>query len=180
MVTHDVLLTIALAPLLSGCGILIGNTKPVAEKSDHYLVVELHKKNKNWIKVPHEKNETHDDNSQSDVIYQSRVTATIISLNSTCRRRFEIQGLDLTGYTNTLLLGFTDVTARSQTLIKVSSYLALKTVLEGKIDNQSMKIQAIVLRSHTCIYDLMYVSKPQHFMQDSEVFARFVASLRIK
>jgi hypothetical protein len=106
-------LAVALA-FFSSCGLLIGNTKPVAEKSDSYQVADLSERGTDWRKLPQETPDPDagPTNDASDLAFQSQKTASIISLNSACRPSFETEGKDLRGFTNLLFLGIADITHR--------------------------------------------------------------------
>ena len=97
----------------SGCAILIGNVDPVAHRSGDYDVLMLSDKESNWNKLdprqtlsPDESGLSEDEakTRTSDLTFQSRKTASIISLNSSCRDRVEGQKRSLREYTNLLLL----------------------------------------------------------------------------
>src|SRR4051812_47677682 len=84
---------------ISGCA-LIGNVKPVAEKSESYGVMDLSKENPEWVKLDTSETRSGENSSGgsqetettevSDVAYQSKRNASIISLNSACRARYGI------------------------------------------------------------------------------------------
>ena len=47
-------LCLAISPLLAlgaGCSVLVGNIKPVDQKSDDYKVLNLNKDNADWVKL---------------------------------------------------------------------------------------------------------------------------------
>jgi hypothetical protein len=165
--------------LSSGCSVLVGNIKPVTEHSDTYLVKDLSVENsKEWLKLPSTVNEQ--DTASSDASYQSKQTASIISINSACRPSNEENGRDLRYFTNLLLLGVTDVTYRNEAQITVSSVPALETTIQGKLSNEITKMRTVVVKMGQCVYDLMYISRPQSFQKNEKDFTQFVQSLRIK
>jgi hypothetical protein len=43
-----------------------------------------------------------------------------------------------------------------------------------------MKLRTVVLRRGSCVYDLMYVARPEHFKDNEPDFAHFIASLKLK
>src|SRR5689334_22833806 len=75
------------AMVFSSCSVLVGNVKPVDEKSENYGVADLSKENADWVRVEGEKSaKSAETNTEvADVAFQSKQTASIISLNSACR-----------------------------------------------------------------------------------------------
>jgi hypothetical protein len=177
----------------SGCGILIGNTKPVDQKSDSYGIAELSKENPDWQKLDPQRAGNGVDGEDADVTptevadvaYQSQKTSSVISLNSACRNGKEApEGKsvqeDLRSLTDVLLLGASDVTLRDERPLTLQSTPALQTTIQGKMNGEKVMIQTVVLRRKTCIYDLLYIARPQTFAAGESTFTHFVASLRLK
>lgn len=180
-------LALALLSLTSaGCGILLGNVRPVDEKSESYGILDLSQDNKDWQKLdPADSNEgsTREETELkpteiSDVAYQSKKTASIISLNSACRPNQEKQ--DLREATSLLLLGINDVTLREEKGLKVQKYPGLETTIQGRLNNEDMKLRTVVIQRENCIFDLMYIARPHHFEEQTQAFSKFVSSLRLK
>jgi len=172
---------------LSACSTLVGNVKPVDEKSEQYEIIELSPEG--WTKLDptslvsekarfDPKSSTYS-SEVTDLTYQSKKTAGIISLNSSCRSgRAQEENLEL--ITRELLLGITGVTLRTDQKISVQTTPALQTTVQGKIAGELTKIRTVVLSRGECIYDLMYVSTPERFKTHEEDFNRFVSSLRLR
>jgi hypothetical protein len=190
---------IAATWLASGCSTLVGNIKPVDEKSDDYRVIDLSKENSEWEKLPaesaqqSEKPANPEDPGQgstesSDIAYQSKATASIISMNTACRPTLkwedkatqEQREQHLREFTRQLLLGISDIHDRKEEFIQVQSVPALKTTLVGQLSGQTTQLRTVVLRHEDCIYDLMYIARPSYFEKNEPDFARFVASLRLR
>lgn len=170
----------AIAALLifsSSCSVLVGNIKPVAEHSETYQVKDL-SESKEWLKLPSTSNDP--DTASSDASYQSKQTASIISINSACRPSNEENGRNLEYFTNLLLLGLTDITYKKEEQIQIASVPALETTIQGKLSNEITKMRTVVVKMGQCVYDLMYISRPQHFQKNEKDFTQFVQSLRIK
>lgn len=172
---------------LSSCSTLVGNVKPVDEKSRRYRVEEL--SSTSWKKLDPRQmgaaDSTVDTQSDafssevSDLSYQSTKTAAIISLNSSCREgRPQMQDLQLV--TRELLLGIGDVTEKNDRTFQIEGVNALETTIAGKISGQSTKIRTVVLSKASCVYDIMYVSQPEKFGVHEADFTRFVSSLRLR
>lgn len=177
--------------LLDGCStgqVLIGNVKPVDEKSESYGVMDLSKGNPDWLKLDpktEDTNPTPQDAATTsteiaDVAFQSKSTAAIISLNSACRDSKDYENKDLRTLTHVLLLGSSDVTLRDEKEYSISGSPALQTTIEGKINGEKVMLRTVVIKRQTCVYDLVYVARPQTFDAHVEDFSHFVASLRLK
>lgn len=170
----------------SGCGVLIGNVKPVEEKSTSYGVAELSKESKDWIRLDptkvdgSAKEDGETPTEVSDVAYQSRKTASIISLNSACRPTLSHDQQDLRSLTNLLFLGMTNVSYRNEQGLELQGTPALQTTIRGRLNAEDMMLRTIVLRRGPCIYDLLYLARPNHFADQELDFSHFVASLRLK
>ena len=177
----------------SGCGILIGNTPAVDKKSDSYGIAELDKENPDWQKLDPKQAGAGSDSSDptttatevSDVAYQSKKTSTVISLNSACRpsnAKPENKSVeaDLRELTDVLLLGANNVTLRDERSALVQGTNALQTTFQGSMNHEEVMIRTVVLRRNTCIYDLVYVARPDTFAANEHEFTHFVASLRLK
>ena len=178
---------LAILPLLitgSGCAILLGNVKPVSQKSEDYTVLDLSKDNADWVKLETPKTDpeagSEENTDQTDLGYQSKRTASIISLNSACREKFRSADYDLREFTDQLVLGITDVTQRTERELTLQKKRARETTLQGKMGRQNVKLRVVVLKNESCIYDLMYVARPESFSAQEPDFSRFIESLRLR
>jgi hypothetical protein len=194
------ILRVILCPILmglflsaSGCGVLIGNTPPADQKSDSYGIAELSKESPDWQKLDPKQagagadigDPTTTPTEVSDVAYQSKKNASVISLNSACRpsnARPENKSVeeDLRSLTDVLLLGANNVTLRDERPLVVQNTPALQTTLRGAMNREIVMLRTVVLRRNTCIYDLVYVARPDTFAANEQEFTHFVASLRLK
>jgi hypothetical protein len=169
----------ALQIFSTSCSVLVGNIKPIAEHSESYQIKDLASENsKEWMKLPSSSNDP--DTATSDASYQSKQTASIISVNSACRPSNEENDRDLRYFTNLLLLGVTDITYKNEAQLQLPQAPALETTIQGKLSNEITKMRTVVIKMGQCVYDLMYISRPQHFQKNEKDFAQFVQSLRIK
>ncbi|MCM2277274.1 MAG: hypothetical protein NDJ89_04305 [Oligoflexia bacterium] len=172
--------------LLQGCALLIGNIKPVEEKSRSYGVMDLAQaKPGEWKRLSPEKVAPETSSTEiSDVAYQSKATSAIISLNSACRPGgpdSQADRRDLQTLTNLLFLGISDVTQRVESGIELQGSIpALQTILQGRINGEEMKLRTVVFRKDSCVFDLVYMSRPRNFEQHDGDFSHFIASLRVK
>jgi len=170
--------------LVSGCGVLFGNIKPVEEKSESYHIEDLSKQDPDWIKLDAAQEQALDPETTtnpdiSDVAFQSKKTSSIISLNSACRK-VSPPNQDLQSFTRELFLGISDVTVHDEYPFQVQNSPALQTTIRGKMGDEQMMLRAVVLHRNFCTYDLMYVARPEHFTEQEQFFSQFVQSLRLK
>lgn len=175
---------------LTSCSTLVGNVKPVDEKSTTYGVADLAKESpETWRRLDDSQLRPKDANigtnkkafssEVTDIAYQSRRTSAIISLNSSCREgRDTIE--DVGPYLKELLLGMTDITEKTESSRKVSGVDALEGIVAGKMAGERTKIHALVLSKNGCVFDLMYISRPDRFATHEGDFNRFVSSLRLR
>jgi hypothetical protein len=193
--THLVFLFVllfSLGALGSGCGLLIGNIRPEDSKSGSYGIADLSSESPDWIRLDAKKSngsEAYDPNTTPtevpDVAYQSKTTSSVISLNSACRANRELSPGksvkdDLRDLTDVLLLGASNVTLRNETSVTLQGMPGLETTILGVINGEKVEIRAVVFRRKTCIFDLLYVSRPGSFALHESAFTHFVASLHLK
>lgn len=187
------LITVTLSISSSGCalfrlaGATVGNERPVEEKSELYRVADLSKQSKEWMKLESGSGDS-TRTDVSDVAYQSRRNASIISLNSACRKGADDDSddkrEDLKKLSSRLFLGLTDITFHNERGLTVQGEDALETTIQGKLnghdEGEEMLLRSVVLRKGACVYDLMYMARPKHFGTNEKDFAHFVDSLRFK
>ncbi|MBY0470345.1 hypothetical protein K2X30_04190 [bacterium] len=175
-----VTLILILAP---GCSLFFGNIQPTSKKADSYDVLDLtgmgwqHLASASSAKL--EEGEEKETNLGSDRSYQSKKTGNTISINSTCRPSTEYNGRKTEELTKALLLGITHVNSREEQNIKISEITALQTTIHGKLSGEPVKIRTVVLKKQECVYDLMYISRPEKFNTELPTFTQFVSSLRL-
>lgn len=168
------LIALATAP---GCA-LFGEVKPVTEKSRDYGVMDLSRGNPDWKRLEPAGNRS--SSEAMDLAFQSERTASIISVNSACRPNFESPSQTLREFTNLLFLGISDVTRREERDLTLQDIPALQTTISGKMNGETMTLRTVIVRKGPCVYDLMYVARPDFFAQNEKDFEGFVASLQLK
>jgi hypothetical protein len=169
-----------------GCGLLIGNVKPVDEKSDQYGMADLSKENpKVWTRLTpaQEGADGRDPETTAtevpDMAFQSSKTAAVISINSSCRSG-SAESKDLKALTNQLLFGISDISRRVEKDLAVQNTPALETTLQGRMNGNEIALRSVVLKRRACVYDLLYMAPPSNFAENEPEFNHFVASLRLK
>lgn len=186
-VAHSILY-VFFAIALCSCSVVVGNVKPVDEKSTQYGVLDLSTGSPDWIKLDPAKTDQYGDSKSTDVIsteisdvaYQSKDTASIISIDSACRNANSQSQADLKTLTDMLFLGITDVTLREERGVELEKNPALKTTLSGKLNGEPIMFQTVVMKRGGCVYDFVYMARPKFFAKHEDDFAHFVASLRLK
>ena len=173
----------------SGCSLILGNVRPVEEKSNVYGVLDLSKTKKNWTKLDsglssgksYSENSDTPDSGISDIAFQSNETASIISINSACKSSKNLdRNKSLKELSRELLLGISDITLQEEKNVQLDDTQALQTTLRGRLNNEDIMLQTVVLKRDLCVYDLMYVSRPNKFEENRKDFADFVSSLRLR
>ena len=171
----------------AGCGIFLGNVKPVDEKSETYSVMDLSVKNSDWAKIPASAQSVNSDVPEeasaadhSDVVYQSKKTASIIALNSACRPSNDSPKETLTDFSNRLFFGISDISLREEKSFQIQNTPALRTTVQGKLNQESMRLQAVVIRNGPCVYDLMFIARPERFSEQEADFTQFLSSFHFK
>lgn len=164
----------------SSCGLLIGNIKPVEEKSGNYRVMDLSQKNSDWVRLKRSTSSGSDQTDYEDIAYQSKKSASIISLNSACRSTIEAENKGLEEYTHLLLLGITEPTQKEEKNLTLHGLPALQTTVEAVLNKKRVKIRTLVLQKKDCVYDLMYIARPDRFSENETTFIQFVDSLKLK
>jgi hypothetical protein len=164
--------------------------KPVDEKSEKYSVLDLAEvAPQTWRKLDQAQLMSKDSdlgsNSEAfsseltDVAYQSKVNSAIISLNSSCRKgRGAVQ--DLRPILRELLMGMSAVEERTETPTEISGLPALAGTIAGRMAGENTKIRALVVSKGECVYDLMYISRPDRFSTHEPDFNRFVSSVKLR
>lgn len=170
--------------LNSGCSVsklLVGQVSPVDEKSNSIQITALETLDPSWKRV-----EITDDLSPNDMpdrAWQSTKTASVVSLNSACRQGSDDQNyndMGLKEITKDMLSQWRDLDPKSERDFKLSGFPALETTAEGFYFNSKRKIQTVVVKTPTCVYDLIFLAQPKNFAQDLAVFQKFRDKLILK
>lgn len=160
---------------LQGCAILLGNVKPVTDRADGLSFTDLSEQDPDWTKREEESSSL----EASDVSFQSRRTLSTISITSTCRGSIGETDQTLASMTDTLLLGIQE-TERAEEHLTVSGQPALKTTIKGMLQSRTIQIQTIVVKKDDCLYDFMYVARPERFNEQLKTFESFINEIKLK
>jgi hypothetical protein len=180
--------TLSLGILLTfpACSTLVGSVRPVEDKTDQYSFLDLSKKQAEWTRVsPVDSNQDQDlpetvsVTQHSDLIFQHLNSDAVISVNSACRSSERPDSRSLQDLTKTLFLGFSQVESRSEKVVTVSSQEALETTLLGQLGGERTQMKSTVFRSRYCVFDLLYVARPERFNAYLSTFDQFVSEFRL-
>ena len=163
-----------LAILQSGCSILVGSVNPVDEKQDGQFWTDVSIMDSDFKNL-HEESENLD---SPDAAWQSKTTAAIISITSACRDADTES--DVNEVTESLLAQWNDSTIESKVPAKVSNHDALQTSGKGTYLGKVRTFEVIVVKSPTCLYDVLYLSPPEAKEKHLPTFNRFKASLKLE
>jgi hypothetical protein len=165
----------------SGCSLFFGNIKPIEEKSISYGIMDLSTQNSDWKRLePSQDTNGNLATGIADASFQSQITGSIISINSACKRYEDNRKERLSALTRELLLGISEISYFKEESVPIDGNSALQTTVRGKMNTEDMMLRTVVVHLGQCIYDLMYVSRPNKFKQGQETFSRFVSSLKLK
>jgi hypothetical protein len=64
--------------------------------------------------------------------------------------------------------------------VLVSGFAALETTAEGIYSGKKRKFQTVVVKTPSCVYDLIYLGSPKSFAQDLGLFQKFRDKLILK
>ena len=165
------------AILAVSCSILVGQVKPVEEKSVNSSSGKSVLETLGWKKL----DLLSASGSTSDIpdaAFQSPKTSAVISLNSVCSTgRMRRNAREVT---DSLLTQWDSLIIQSQKDLRMKGLGAYETTALGKYAGNERKFQTLVVKSPSCIYDLIYVSPLESFEQDLSAFQQFRDSLNLK
>lgn len=84
----------------------------------------------------------------------------------------------LVALTNHLVIGTTERDVKLEETLPFDGREARHTVLAAKLDGVLQTFDLWVLKKDGCVYDLAYISAPQHYDAGAPAFARFVQGFR--
>ena len=167
---------------LCNCSILVGQVKPVEEKSLDKKMISVSEINSSWHILNQSKKE---ENAEAipDAAWQSNISNSIIAIDSACRNQ-NIKGYDessdLHELTDNLLSQWRNLKVISEKPTLLSGFPALETTAIGLYLNETRKFQTITVKSPSCSYDLIFLSQVNTFDQELSVFLKFRDNLKLK
>ncbi len=168
----------ALLFFLNGCSILVGQVKPVEEKSVNSQTKNKLLNHPDWKQLEIQSS-VKSSTDIPDAAWQSQKTAAVISLNSVCRRNID-RSDDLKNVTRILLSQWDHLKILSERSLQLSGFPAYETVARGKYLDRDRKFKVIVVKSPSCVYDLVFLSPLESFNEELSVFQQFYDNLILK
>ena len=170
---------------LCGCSLFIGNIKPAEEKAQDYGANDLSQTNPDWIKLEKLTSMRNSDGlpktESYDAAYQSKKTSSIISINSACKTVGNYkEETTLLKLSQQLLLGMSDIVFRNEEEKSIDGFPALQTTVQGNLGTERMMIRTLVFIRNNCVFDLMYIARPEKFQENEKDFSSFISSLRLR
>ena len=170
---------LAISLFLNGCSVLVGQVKPVEEKAAKVPFTDVTVIAPNWNRLDMPgKTKSADD--IPDAAWQSDTTAAVISLTSACRQTPDEERSDLKEVTRIILSQWDNLSILNENPKIISGLPAWETEAEGKYLGRERKFKTTVVKTSTCVYDLIYLSPVKSFEQELSVFERFRDSLNLK
>ena len=175
--------------LNTGCGVsklLVGQVEPVDRKSSTIQITALETIEPHWKRVEINEGSSNalNANDMPDRAWQSTKTASVISLNSACRQSTdEAQGFSEMApkdITADLLSPWRELEHKTEREFVLSGFPAYETTAEGIYFNRKRKFQTVVVKTPSCVYDLIFLSPIKSFNQDLVTFQKFRDKLIIK
>lgn len=170
----------------TGCSVsklLVGQVDPVDQKSNTIKLTPVELIDPHWKRVDIS-GDSQAINDMPDRAWQSTKTASVISLNSACRQKNdEAQNFSEMGakeITADLLSQWRDIEHKTEREMMLSGFPAFETTAEGIYYNRKRKFQTIIVKTPTCVYDLIFLSPTKSYTQDLAVFQKFRDKLIIK
>ena len=163
--------------VISGCAVLVGQVEPPDEKATTYQYLDLSQEN-DWEKLDPPSSNGPEDKPRSDVVFQSKSTGAIISLNSVCRAFEETRSLQ--ELSNLLVMSVSEPKNRMDEPTTFKGESALLTLLDGKLETQGVRIKTLVTKNKRCIFDFMYIASQRAFPKNEKTFESFLAAFKFE
>ncbi len=163
---------------LCSCSILVGQVKPLEEKSVNEPAPAHSLEALGWQRIMPE-NPSERSSERPDEAWQSKATAAVISLNSVCRNGAGGER-DVKKVTQVLLSQWDNLKIEHQSPLSFRNLPAFQTTARGNYLGRDRRFQIMVVKSPTCIYDLIYLSPVESFDREISAFSRFRDTLELK
>ena len=99
-----------------------------------------------------------------------------VAVNGRCGR--DAEDVPLQALTGHLFLEFNDRKLLEQRVVAMDGREALRTTLTAKLDGVRKAFATYVLKKDGCVYDLLYISRPETFSAGLPQFEAFVSGFR--
>jgi hypothetical protein len=114
--------------------------------------------------------------SHALVAFRDDAADATIAVNGRCGA--DGDDVPLASLTQHLFMGFTDRRVLEQKLLAMDGREALRTLLRAKLDGVDKAFAVVVLKKDGCVYDFLYMSRPESFERGAGAFDAFVGGFR--
>jgi hypothetical protein len=108
--------------------------------------------------------------------YRDDAKDATIAVNGRCGR--DAEDVPLQALTRHLFLQFTDQDVTEQRVVQMDGREALRTRMTARLDGVQKAFATYVLKKDGCVYDLLFISRPESFAAGVEAFDVFAAGFR--
>lgn len=108
-----------------------------------------------------------------DVAFQNSENGAMITINSVCG---QYQDLSLEELTKNVISGVQEPIETDHKELNVSGLPALETSVNGKADGEPVTAIFTVIRSSTCVYDVIFASRPEHSQPGAQDYRLLIGS----
>ncbi|MBI2339130.1 MAG: hypothetical protein HYU99_02025 [Deltaproteobacteria bacterium] len=95
------------------------------------------------------------------VLFEQSASGRTISISTFCKGSFDDAPLKI--LTNQLFYNITAQRRRFQKILNLDGREALRTAVAGKVDGAEIVLDTVVLKMNECVFDFVYVSKPESY-----------------
>jgi hypothetical protein len=167
-------LALGLAVGAFGCSILIGNVKPVEERSQSYTPHYNSSKSAHWVTVSSLEGRK-PSADQPDYLIRRKGNMSTIATASRCRGSSIDQG-----WFGWDALGLEDVESTGKRARKVGAVDATESDAVGRLDEVQLKLRLVEVELKGCEYRFLFFSESDSFERDSQEFEAFLKSVQFK
>ena len=130
-----------------------------------------------WRSVPVGEDSGSVDALKADTAFENPESGAIISLNSICRKYFNVS---LDELSRNLVLGIADKKIISERQIKIDGVPAKDTLLLGVVKGTKVKIRTVVAKKNYCTFDFIFVATPETYPKSVRDFESFMTSFHVE
>ena len=157
----------------------MGTVRPLEEKAVNSPTSGMPDRTSGWKRLEIESSaQSHTD--IPDAAWKSPLTSAVISINSVCDRSKKRNRESLKSVTQTLLSQWDHLQVQTEHQHVLSGFPAMSTVAEGIYSGEARKFKITIVKSPSCIYDLVLVGPNASFEGDLSVFQSFHDNLNLK
>jgi hypothetical protein len=118
------------------------------------------------------------DGSGAALAFRDQPSGATIAVNARCGA--DADDVPLGALTNQLFMRFTDRAVLEEQVVPFDAREAMHSVVVAKLDGVPQKFSVWVLKKDGCVYDLLYIARPERFdlgARPFDVFARGFATV---